>query len=424
MTVPDTPLLLAVLIYWYVYRNWLNEKSMANSLFLGVSMAFLMYSKYHGILIIGFSVLSNLKVLQQKKFWVAAILGLLLFTPHIWWQFSNDFVSFKFHLVQRNKAWIWSMTENFLITQVPMISPLVSLPLIWRKGYWRSTTLWERNIIFQAAGTFAFFFFMSFRGPSEGNWTLAGVLALMILNYRIIQTNPSLRSKKWLMPVLMASVILIQGLRVQFFTPVIPGIMGVLSEVHIQKEDFEEIHEKVGNTPVVFINSYQLPARYTYYTGQKATAHAGYYYRPNQFNIIESVPQNALKYIMAGGWQNEIGGKQDSVMIRAMHMLYLNEISAYSSYLGLMTEIVEIENGVLHFRLEGQWPSNYVQPYFKLIEYHENGRGYTYDLGPALEGQAEYEVALPQLSEGVLEIRICVGEQTLVPEMNGFPFPL
>ena len=98
---PDAPLILFTAVFLFAYKKFLEDKSWQNTLFLGFSMAAVIYSKYHGGLLIIIVILSNLKLLRNGRFYVAAILALLLFVPHLYWQYSNGFPSLKYHLVDR-----------------------------------------------------------------------------------------------------------------------------------------------------------------------------------------------------------------------------------------------------------------------------------------------------------------------------------
>ena len=97
LALPDSPLLLSAVLFFLIYKRFLQKESLPNSLLLGLIMTTMLYSKYHGILIIFFTVLSNLRLLRSGKFWLAALLGIVLFIPHLYWQYNNNFVSVSYH---------------------------------------------------------------------------------------------------------------------------------------------------------------------------------------------------------------------------------------------------------------------------------------------------------------------------------------
>src|SRR5690606_30469653 len=95
---PDTPLLFFGALFLYAYKKFLQRPDVRIILVLGFSMAAMMYSKYHAILLIGFVILSNPKILLRYRFWMAAVFALVLYIPHFYWLNETDFVSLKYHL--------------------------------------------------------------------------------------------------------------------------------------------------------------------------------------------------------------------------------------------------------------------------------------------------------------------------------------
>ena len=124
-TTPDVPLLFFTAFFLFSYKSFLASQTWKNVLFLSLSMAGLVYSKYHAVLIIGFVVISNIKLLKSYKFWIAGIFALILFTPHIWWQVANDYPSFKFHLVDRSEGFRWSNILEYIPNQLAVFNPFV-----------------------------------------------------------------------------------------------------------------------------------------------------------------------------------------------------------------------------------------------------------------------------------------------------------
>ncbi len=74
ITTPDASLLFFTALFLYGYKGFLEKGSWAMVFILSISMAGLVYSKYQAVLVIGFVVLSNLKILKSWRFWIAGIL--------------------------------------------------------------------------------------------------------------------------------------------------------------------------------------------------------------------------------------------------------------------------------------------------------------------------------------------------------------
>ncbi|GHV12853.1 hypothetical protein FACS1894162_8890 [Bacteroidia bacterium] len=71
VTTPDVPFLLFTALFLRAYQLFLIKESWKNTGFLALTMAGMMYSKYHGVLVVGLVVLSNWKLLTKSKFWLA-----------------------------------------------------------------------------------------------------------------------------------------------------------------------------------------------------------------------------------------------------------------------------------------------------------------------------------------------------------------
>ncbi|HEY0272334.1 MAG TPA: glycosyltransferase family 39 protein, partial [Chitinophaga sp.] len=102
MAVPDLPLIFFATYFFLVYRDFLQAQSWKNTFLLGLSMALMFYSKYHGVLLVFFIVLSNLNLLRVFRFYVAVAITTVLFFPHLYWQYLHHFPSLQYHLVERN----------------------------------------------------------------------------------------------------------------------------------------------------------------------------------------------------------------------------------------------------------------------------------------------------------------------------------
>src|SRR5690606_16642579 len=100
-TLPDTALLFFTSLFLLVYKRFLTETTWPNTILLGLLMAAMMYSKYHGILVILFVLFSNLGLALNKRAWISVIIALICFLPHLEWLIHHNFVSLQYHLSDR-----------------------------------------------------------------------------------------------------------------------------------------------------------------------------------------------------------------------------------------------------------------------------------------------------------------------------------
>jgi 4-amino-4-deoxy-L-arabinose transferase-like glycosyltransferase len=132
IAVPDLPLMFFIALFFLVYQRFLARADLLTTITLGIIISAMLYSKYHAVLIIFFTLLSNLRLLLKWQTWLAALIGLALFMPHIWWQYEHGFPSVKYHLIERNSTiYQSSFTTEYITGQLLLAGPLIGWLLLW-----------------------------------------------------------------------------------------------------------------------------------------------------------------------------------------------------------------------------------------------------------------------------------------------------
>ena len=62
VAVPDTPLIFFTALFFLLYKKFVANYSLVNTFLLGLGTALLFYSKYHAVLVVLFTLLSNKKL--------------------------------------------------------------------------------------------------------------------------------------------------------------------------------------------------------------------------------------------------------------------------------------------------------------------------------------------------------------------------
>ncbi len=275
---PDAPLLFFTALFLVGYQRFLESENRINSLWLAVSMAGLVYSKYHGILIILFVMVSNLRLLRNLYFWQAGLLAILLFAPHILWQIQNDFPSLRYHLVSRSRPFNIKHILNYFPNQLFSFNPFFLVLTLWVMIRSGPRDLFERALYFISWGFLAFFLITTVRGHVEPHWTIAAAVSMIILVYRRVATSSNLWTyTKW---ILFPSILFLLVIRVELIWDILP----VRLKFHGDRDWSKHIAALAGDTPVIFRNSYQRPSIYTFHTGKPATTLNSIYYRKNQYD--------------------------------------------------------------------------------------------------------------------------------------------
>lgn len=266
LAVPDIPLIFFTALFFLCYKRLAEKQSWANGLLFGFSIVFLFYTKYHAVLIVLFTLLSNRKLLTKPAFYLGAFTALILYIPHLNWQWQHHWVSFRYHLFESNvDPYKLSNTTAFLAGQLLIAGPLAGFILLPAAFLYKTRNETERALKWTVTGIYIFFFLSSFRGKVEPNWTSPVLVPLIVLSHRYI--NERLSWKKWLVRLLPITILLVFIMRIVMIADILP-IQAIKKRYHAWKVWPQQMKEKTNGLPVVFSNSYQRASKYWFYTGQ------------------------------------------------------------------------------------------------------------------------------------------------------------
>ena len=284
ITTPDAPLLFFSALFLLSYRRFLKSESVLNTFLLCLAMAGMVYSKYQASLVIVFVVLSNLRLLLKPKFWLAGISALLLLSPHFYWQYSNHFPSFQYHLVDRSNQFQLRFFLEYLPNQLAVFNPFTLGLVVYVLIKYRSRDVFERGLYFLIAGFISFFGVMAYRGHVEPHWTVACSIPMIIILYDKAKEQESVR--KYISRYVFGSLTLILLIRVLLVCPPLAGKAGFG-----EKKKFKAIEAVAGDRPVVFAGSFQRPSLYSFFTDKPSTTISSIYSRRTQFDVWQTERQ-------------------------------------------------------------------------------------------------------------------------------------
>ena len=294
LALPDSPLLLFAVLFFTIYKRFLFKETVLNSLLLGIVMSAMLYSKYQGILIIFFTVLSNLRLFKSRLFWLAANVSVLLFIPHLIWQFNNDFVSASYHFIERMPShYKFSFTVEYILGQILYYGPFAAIFMFFAALKFKHSGLFDKALVWNLWGIIGFFLLSSLRGRVEVNWTLPILIPLLIFFLRYSVARPIF--KKWFYISAVPVIVLICLLRLEVVSPVFNLNIDRLKDFRGHKELGKEIVEKSEGLPII-VNSYQMAGLVSFYTN---TFVPGICIdsRRNQFNLWHAVDSLRFKKV-------------------------------------------------------------------------------------------------------------------------------
>ena len=283
MAIPDTPLIFFSALFFWCYKNYLKKNSLSNTLFLGIITALLLYSKYHGILVVLLTLLSNVKLLNQRTTYIAMGVALFCFAPHLWWQYKYDWISFRYHLFESNvNPYEFNFTLDYLVGQILIAGPLAGLILLPAAISYTPQNVFEKTLRFTMIGIYLIFLISSFRGKTEANWTAPALIPMIVLSHQFLNYN--VRWRSLLFKLLPLSLAIAFFLRVIIVADILPS-RPLRMNFHAWKIWPAQMRDRTKNLPIVFNNSYGRSSKYWFYTGQMTYSLNHYKDRRNNYNL-------------------------------------------------------------------------------------------------------------------------------------------
>jgi hypothetical protein len=283
LAVPDAPLMFFVALFFYSYRRFAADMNIVNTAFISVITALMFYTKYHALLIVVFTALSNFKLFRRYQFYIAGLLALALFMPHLYWQHQNGYPSLQFHLFERNAADYhpWYSIE-YILSQLLLTGPLTGWLLLAAAALYRTKSASERALKFSYIGIYIFFFISSLRGKVEANWTVPSFIGLIVLSHQYLLQNIRLRKILYYTAPVTVAIVLIG--RVIMMADLPPAWWIVKDEFHDNRLLVRQVATRAKSNRVVFLDTYQKPSKYWFYSNDTAFGLNTPTYRRNNFN--------------------------------------------------------------------------------------------------------------------------------------------
>ncbi|WP_290539572.1 glycosyltransferase family 39 protein [Alistipes sp.] len=278
IAVPDGPLMCTTALFLLTFR-WFSENRRRAWLWMGVAMALMAYSKYHGALVVLFALAANPRLLLRPALYASGAVALLLLVPHLVWQYEHDWASFAYHLSGRNSVFRPDYVVEFLANMLVVFNPFF-VPLYvqaWRKV--TPQTPVERVLKLLPVAFIVFFLFSSLRGYVQPQWVIVSCFGLVYVLFAYARRHP--RTRRYVMRAGSVTLGLLVLVRlVMLFNP-----LGIRFEVFNNPESYAAIAAEADGRPVVFRHGYAIAAKYAFYTGGEAYCQPNIRYRTHQWQF-------------------------------------------------------------------------------------------------------------------------------------------
>ena len=284
IAVPDGPLMFTTALFLLTFK-WFSENRRRAWLWMGIAMALMAYSKYHGALVVLFALAANPRQLLRPALYSSGAVALLLLVPHLVWQYEHDWASFAYHLSGRNSVFRPGYVVEFLANVLVVFNPFF-VPLYvqaWRKV--KPQTPVGRALKLLPVAFIVFFMLSSLRGYVQPQWVIVSCFGLVCVLLAYARRHP--RTRRYVMRAGGVTVGLIVLVRlVMIFNP-----LGIRFEVFNNPESYAAIAAEADGRPVVFRYGYAVAAKYAFYTGGEAYCQPNIRYRTHQWQFRDDDSQ-------------------------------------------------------------------------------------------------------------------------------------
>ena len=278
IAVPDGPLMMTAALFLWTFRNFAERRPLA-WLWMGVAMAAMAYSKYHGALVVIFCLAANPRLLLRPGLYASGAVALVLLVPHLLWQYDHDWASFAYHLAGRNSVFRPNYPVEFLLNVLVVFNPFF-VPLYvqaWRKT--RPQNALQRALKLLPPAFIGFFLLSSLRGYVQPQWIIVATFGLLWVLFDYARRHP--RTRRYLMRAGGVTIALVALVRLEMiFNP-----LHIRFEVFDNAASYGEIARVADGRPVVFRHGYAVAAKYRFYTGGEAYCQPNIRYRTHQWQF-------------------------------------------------------------------------------------------------------------------------------------------
>jgi len=261
VSTPDAPLLFFTILYLYVLKKYLINKKFSWSILLGVCFAGIMYSKYHGVLVLLFTLLPIFnKLYKTPNFYFAIFLSLILYSPHFWWLVANDFPPIAYHFVDRSAEEVYSISHTLIYIGTALIA-FSGLLFIYIPGAIKSRNrqnLFEISVFWLVIGPFLFFLISTLKDTTQAQWLLISYVGLGILVYNYLIKLEQLKLF-YILSGITAGLLIIA--RVVIMIPIISPLY--------RTKDFGTKLSTLVKTDIVAFERYQEASIFEFYNQDK-----------------------------------------------------------------------------------------------------------------------------------------------------------
>ncbi|MFC2087864.1 ArnT family glycosyltransferase [Bacteroidota bacterium] len=283
LALPDTPMIFFTALFLVLYKKFIESNySLKFALLLSLVIPLMMYSKYHGILVILFIVASNLQLMRKRNFWLIVLISGILLLPHLFWQVNHEFPTLKYQLIARNTSFNVKRIFEFLLEQVLVAGPFTSIIAFYLAFKYKPQDTFERGLKFTFVGVYMFFFVSCIKGRVEPHWTAIAIIPFIYLAYKKLADYSRLQGIYKTLSIV--TIIVMMGLRIALMSDEI--VKNNDTPFRYTPAYFSIMEKYAGDREILFVSNYKAASMYSFYQGRVHPSLAYPGYRISFFDFV------------------------------------------------------------------------------------------------------------------------------------------
>lgn len=259
---PDLPLLFFWSLALFAFLN--IHRGLNYYLLLGASLGLGFCAKYHIVLFplaaFAFLILEKRLNSVKWKYVVLSFLSFLVFSSPTWlWNLQHDFISFRYQLDhglgKTTPSLLWP--TRYLTDQLLLIFPPILILAFTKIKNINPRLSW---LVYFTWTPFIFFFFSSFKGQVEANWTATAYPAIFSMAFIAAQTREKVHWIK-ITTGIWLTVFLVTLSQLAFHWIPASSITKKMDEIY----QYKPVVESASRQIPVFTSNYQMASLLSFY---------------------------------------------------------------------------------------------------------------------------------------------------------------
>jgi len=261
---PDIPLMFFTALFLYSAYRHVSEDKKNYLLLTGFFAGAVILSKYTGILIIFtlivYVLIYKREVFKEKYLLYAIFIAITVFSPVLYWNYMNDFISFTFQLdhgIAQEKIFKPKELINFVSAQLVLFHPLYLLPLLFfiivDKNRFE-----KKKMYLLLPFLFPVFFFTYHSAFKYANAQWAGpayISAAILLGYYMAERN----SKKLLISALVLSMFVLIAIKTPLgstYVKPVGKLLAKLGEIDNFHDEIKALKLDIDSYDYILVDDY------------------------------------------------------------------------------------------------------------------------------------------------------------------------